>query len=105
MEIKACVKYLNDLYPNQWSQKKFLNWAVNKAMENDFPQLLVKPSDKFTRGTMKALLLKTISVFVYDKSTLLIRQGTEITIDPEQNIAVYKGYHFDIDKSEYSIIN
>lgn len=57
---------------------------------------------------MKALLVKTISVYTYDKKTLLLHAGEEITIDPKDGVAIsnrFPNYPFDIVKSEYSILN
>lgn len=57
---------------------------------------------------MKAMLVKTISVYTYDKTTLLLRAGSEISVNIKDGIALsaeYPNYPFDIDKSEYSAIN
>lgn len=57
---------------------------------------------------MKALLVKNISVYTYDKKTLLLNAGEEITIDPKDGSALcarFPDYPFDIVKSEYCILN
>lgn len=54
---------------------------------------------------MNVLLKRTITIYTYDKTTLILRAGTLITIDPKNHIASAQGYCFDIDPAEYAIIN
>lgn len=54
---------------------------------------------------MKVVSSKEISFFDLDKNKIVIRIGTELLIDVEENIAYVDGHHFDISKDEYIIIN
>lgn len=54
---------------------------------------------------MNVVLKKTLTIYTYDKTTLILRVGTMVTLDHTNNIAEAEGYCFDIDPAEYSIIN
>lgn len=55
---------------------------------------------------MYVILTKTITVFTYDHSTLILRAGTHLFVDVHNGIALSPdGYHFDILPHEYSISN
>lgn len=56
---------------------------------------------------MRAILVCAISVYTYDKTTVLLRTGTEIIVDIREMIAYspdYPNYPFDISKNEYFIL-
>lgn len=52
---------------------------------------------------VKAILLSNVSFNTFQGETNL-KVGTEIVLEPEENIGYYNGYHFDIRKEEYKVL-
>lgn len=52
--------------------------------------------------SVKAVLVKDVS-FQTEKGVTYLDEGTEVRIDPEENIAYHNGFHFDISQEEYKI--
>lgn len=54
---------------------------------------------------MLAITTKDIKFEDFDEQWVVIKEGTDIYVDPEEGIAYAEGYHFDIEKHEYSVLN
>lgn len=60
---------------------------------------------------MKAMLVKIVTIYTYDRTTILLRPGTEVLIEPDEDghsiatAPTHQKYPFDIDKSEYTPMN
>lgn len=56
---------------------------------------------------MKALLTKPLSIYTYDKTTILLKVGSSIIVNQKTGIAEspdYPQYPFDILESEYTLM-
>lgn len=54
---------------------------------------------------MNVVLSKDIKFRNFENEWIVLKEGTDAYVDPEENIAYSEGYHFDINKSEYVVIN
>lgn len=52
---------------------------------------------------VKAILMRNIC-FLIEGSEVEYKSGTEILVDPENNIGIYNNVHFDLIKSEYRVM-
>ena len=54
---------------------------------------------------MLAVLKKDIKFFNFDNEWITLKEGTDIYVDREESVGYAQGMHFDIQISEYSVIN
>jgi hypothetical protein len=54
---------------------------------------------------MLVILSKDIRFKNFDEEWVTLKEGTEAYVDIEESIAYAEGYHFDIIRSEFIVIN
>jgi hypothetical protein len=53
---------------------------------------------------MLVILVKTIKFLNFDRKEIVIPADTEVYVDQTESIAYASGYHFDISRDEYTML-